>query len=113
MKYQTQFENIFSCMLGLPPEALNDIHNELMVLRPYNLANAIGLAKLAAAIPPFNLFPWPPRSLAPSSLVLGLPPTLSTLPTCKLYPKEMQECRACGLCFYCDVKFGPGQWSPL
>ena len=89
-----------------------------MMLRHYNLANAIGLAKLveekwAIAIPPFNRFPWPPRSLAPSSLVLELPPTPSTLRIRKLYPKEMQECRACGLCFNCDVKFGPGQWSPL
>lgn len=24
----------------------------------------------------------------------------------------MQELHACGLCFNCDVKFGPGQWSP-
>lgn len=100
MEYQAQFENIFNCMLGLPPEALlycfisslrnNGIHNELMMLKHYNLANAIGLAKLveeklAVAIPPFNRFPWPPRSLAPSSLVLGLPPTPSALPIRKLY----------------------------
>nr|GEX27014.1 retrotransposon Gag protein [Tanacetum cinerariifolium] len=53
--YQTEFERLSNCVVGLPPEALlncflsdlrQDIQQELFILRPHTVTQAIGLAKL-------------------------------------------------------------------
>ncbi|GJX65230.1 retrotransposon gag protein [Tanacetum coccineum] len=53
--YQTEFERLSNYVIGLPPEALLncfisglclDIQQELAILRPYTITQAIGLAKL-------------------------------------------------------------------
>ncbi|GJV12393.1 retrotransposon gag protein [Tanacetum coccineum] len=53
--YQTKFERLSNFVVGLPPEALlncfvsglrQDIQQELTILQPHTITQAIGLAKL-------------------------------------------------------------------
>nr|GEZ58679.1 hypothetical protein [Tanacetum cinerariifolium] len=109
--YQTQFERLSNCVVGLPPEALlncfvsglrEDIQQELAILRPHTITQAIGLAKLIEdktndqISPPHN-----------SSLIVALAPTSETLTIKRLSPAEMQQRRVDGLCFNCPEEYSP------
>lgn len=128
MEYQTQFEMLANRVMNLSPDAqLNcflsglkpEIYRELTVLRPYNLTDAIGMAKLVESKladarsasfrsnrsqPPIT---HPPNS-KPSILGAGPTPTASSLPIRNFSQANLQERRAKGLCFYYDDKFVPG-----
>ncbi|GKD51600.1 hypothetical protein Tco_1280576, partial [Tanacetum coccineum] len=85
--YQTEFERLSNCVIGLPPEAL---------------LNSIGLAKLIEdkindEIPP------------PQNSALTTAPSLTseTLTIKRLSPAEMQQRRVDGLCFNCPEKYSP------
>nr|GEW36227.1 hypothetical protein [Tanacetum cinerariifolium] len=117
--YQTEFEILSNCVTGLPPDALlncfvsglcKDIQQELTILRPQTITQAIGLAKLikdktndqhstptnepllAAPTSPFDQRPTPTN--APSQSAPARP--LETLSIKCLSPADMQKRRAEG-----------------
>lgn len=130
-EFQHQFEKICNRVWGLSPEIilncfisglLPEIRRELAILRPTNIAKALGLAKLVEAKikdskpPTYQRFN---RVAAPNQTWIHLghpaqqvvmpsngPP--STMPIKRLTTTQMQERRAQGLCFNCDEKFFAG-----
>lgn len=108
---------ILDCFIsGLKPE----IQNELAIIQPTSISQAIGLAKLVEskiqATRPLTthfLRPTPPKpsppllSPPPPRLALPAPPN-SKYPIKYLSPTEMQARKTQGLCFYCDEKFHKG-----
>ncbi|GKD70608.1 transposon ty3-G gag-pol polyprotein [Tanacetum coccineum] len=115
--YQTEFERLSNCVVGLPPEALlncfvsglrHDIQQELAILRPHTITQAIGLAKLIEDKTNDQLSP------SQSSNLTKNPSPISEKLTIKhLSPTELQQRRAEGLCFKCPEKYIPGhQCSP-
>ncbi|GKB94316.1 ty3-gypsy retrotransposon protein [Tanacetum coccineum] len=138
--YQTEFERLSNFVVGLPPDALlncflsglrNDIQQELSILRPQSITQAIGLAKLIEDKnsdprfrPKYNITnrftssSTPPTSQTPPLAVpntttqtplLATPakPT-TTLPVTRLSPDALQKRKVAGLCFRCPKKFHPG-----
>nr|GFC42188.1 hypothetical protein [Tanacetum cinerariifolium] len=136
--YQTEFERLSNYVVGLPPEALlncfisglrNDIQQELAILRPITITQAIGLVKLIEEksndqkkhnrytfpnrSPPLSLTP-PTSTTSTTSTPTKTPllPTPSkqptTLPLSRLSAEALQQRRAAGLCFRCPEKFHPG-----
>ncbi|GJS84533.1 ty3-gypsy retrotransposon protein [Tanacetum coccineum] len=140
--YQTEFERLSNCVIGLPPEALLncfisglrlDIQQELAILRPYTITQAIGLAKLIEdktneqkfrprynnqnqnRTPPLALTPTPILSSTPSASTTTKPPLITTppkqpqtLPYTRLSADALQQRRAAGLCFRCPERYHPG-----
>nr|GEX96188.1 transposon Ty3-G Gag-Pol polyprotein [Tanacetum cinerariifolium] len=110
--YQTEFERLSNCVVGLPPEALlncfisglrQDIQQELSILRPHTITQAIGLAKLIADKSNDQV------STPSSSTLLEAPSRSSkTLPIKRLSPTDMQKRRVEGLCYNCPEKYHPG-----
>nr|GEW13498.1 Ty3/gypsy retrotransposon protein [Tanacetum cinerariifolium] len=68
-----------------------DIQQELAILRPYTITQAIGLAKL----------PLPPLLTTP-------PKQPQTLPYTRLSAEALQQRKAAGLCFRCPERYHPG-----
>ncbi|GJY32576.1 transposon ty3-G gag-pol polyprotein [Tanacetum coccineum] len=110
--YQTEFERLSNCVVGLPPEALlncfvsglrQDIQQELAILRPHTITQAIGLAKLIEDKTNDQISP--PQN---SSLTAAPAPTSEALAIKRLSPAEMQQRRVDGLCFNCPEKYSPG-----
>ncbi|GKA18118.1 hypothetical protein Tco_0697955 [Tanacetum coccineum] len=103
--------------VGLPPEALlncfvsglrHDIQQELAILRPHTITQAIGLAKLIEDKTNDQLSP--PHS---SNLTNTPSPTSEKLTIKHLSPGEMKQRRAEGLYFKCPEKYSPRhQCSP-
>lgn len=100
-----------------------EIYRELTILRPYNLAEAIGLAKLVESkivdsrstqmrFSRPTIIPSPASQPQNKPSILGLgpsvPPASSTLPVQNFSQSNLQERRAKGLCFFCDDKFTHG-----
>ncbi|GJS54526.1 ty3-gypsy retrotransposon protein [Tanacetum coccineum] len=140
--YQTEFERLSNCVIGLPPEALLncfisglrlDIQQELAILRPYTITQAIGLAKLIEdktneqkfrprytnqnqnRTTPLSLTPTPILSSTPSASTTTKPPLITTppkqpqtLPYNRLSADALQQRRAAGLCFRCPERYHPG-----
>ncbi|PNX92586.1 Ty3/gypsy retrotransposon protein, partial [Trifolium pratense] len=139
-EYQANFEKLANRVMGLPADAMlncfisglhSDIKNELAIQRPYNISQAIGLAKLVEA-KLRDTKPKYPRPFTPNSNITSQPnksntfnqnfpkiPTTSTtskpissnpprLPIRRLSPAQMQERRALGLCYNCDEKWMVG-----
>ncbi|GJV97752.1 transposon ty3-G gag-pol polyprotein [Tanacetum coccineum] len=125
--YQTEFERLSNCVVGLSPQALldcfisglrHDIQQELTVLRPQTITQAIGLAKLiedklhdqTLDRPKPIAYPSPTSQLMPTTQPLLDNPLSHTqsLPIKKLTPVEMQKRRAEGLCYNCPEKYQPG-----
>ncbi|GKC64326.1 retrotransposon gag protein [Tanacetum coccineum] len=110
--YQTEFERLSNCVVGLPPEALlncflsglrQDIQQELSILRPHTITQAIGLAKLIEEKPNDQV------STPTGSTLLAAPSRSSeTLPVKRFSPTDMQKRRAEGLCYNCPEKYHPG-----
>nr|KYP75767.1 hypothetical protein KK1_019968 [Cajanus cajan] len=116
-------ENLLNCFLsGLSPP----IERELKILKPCNLTQAIGMAKLVEeklsdATPKFSRPTLPTSTTshntqAPNCTKLPSPPDLTQststnspkIPIKTLSTQQMQERRALGLCYNCDEKFMPG-----
>ncbi|GJW25283.1 ty3-gypsy retrotransposon protein [Tanacetum coccineum] len=140
--YQTEFERLSNCVIGLPPEALLncfisglrlDIQQELAILRPYTITQAIGLAKLIEdktneqkfrprytnqnqnRTTPLSLTPTPILSSTPSASTTTKPPLITTppkqpqtLPYNRLSADALQQRRAARLCFRCPKRYHPG-----
>ncbi|KAL4570350.1 hypothetical protein LXL04_026002 [Taraxacum kok-saghyz] len=141
--YLTEFERLSNCITGLPPDALlncflsglrTDISQELAVIRPTTITQAIGLAKLIedknsdfcvcsryttpnrwTTQPSFNAATTTsatPKTPPVTPLTTGLLPTPTkpnpTLPFTRLSPEAMQQRRAAGLCFRCPEKYHLG-----
>nr|GEV01627.1 hypothetical protein [Tanacetum cinerariifolium] len=110
--YQTEFERLCNCVVGLPPEALlncfisglrQDIQQELSILRPHTITQAIGLAKLIEDKSNDQV------STPSSSTLLEAPSRSSeTLPIKRLGPTDMQKRRVEGLSYNCPEKYHPG-----
>nr|GFA78349.1 hypothetical protein [Tanacetum cinerariifolium] len=103
--YQTKFERLSNCVVGLPPDALlncfisglhQDIQQELSILRPHTITQAIGLVKLIEDKSNDQVS-------TPSSLTLLEAPSrsLETPPIKRLSPTDMQKRRVEGLCYNC------------
>ncbi|GJR00748.1 putative reverse transcriptase domain-containing protein [Tanacetum coccineum] len=96
----------------------HDIQQELTVLRPQTITQAIGLAKLiedklhdqTLDRPKPIAYPSPTSQLMPTTQPLLDNPLSHTqsLPIKKLTPVEMQKRRAEGLCYNCPEKYQPG-----
>ncbi|KAH7692130.1 Retrotransposon gag domain-containing protein [Dioscorea alata] len=87
-----------------------DIQRELYILKPNDLHEAVGMAKLiedkfaAAKLNSIRpSFPWPAPLPPPSTVHRPV-----SLPIKRLTPAEMASRREKGLCFNCDAKFTPG-----
>nr|GEU78210.1 hypothetical protein [Tanacetum cinerariifolium] len=101
-----------NCVVGLPPEALlncfilglrQDIQQELFILRPHTITQAIGLAKLIEDKSNDQV------STPSSSTLLEAPSQSSeTLPIKRLSPTDMQKRHVEGLCYNCPEKYHPG-----
>nr|GEU80948.1 hypothetical protein [Tanacetum cinerariifolium] len=125
--YQIEFKRLSNCVVGLTPQALldwfisglrHDIQQELTILRPQTITQAIGLAKLIED----KLHDQPldhPKPIAYSSTSSQLMPTTQpvldnplsqtrSLPIKQLTPAEMQKRRTEGLCYNCLEKYQPG-----
>nr|GEZ11773.1 hypothetical protein [Tanacetum cinerariifolium] len=111
-EYQTEFECFSNCVVGLSAHALlncfisglrQDIQQELSILRPHTITQAIGLAKLIDDKSNDQVS-------TPSSSTLLEDPSRSseTLPIKRLSPTEMQKRRVEGLCYNCPEKYHPG-----
>jgi hypothetical protein len=134
-EYQKSFERICNRVTSLPPIAILDcfisglrfdIQNELAILRPTTISQAIGLAKLVESkLQASRTNPYhkpPPKTFASSSstpppllptpppprLALPAPPPRPPIPIRRLSPAEWQLRRSKGLCFNCDERFVPG-----
>ena len=110
--YQTEFERLSNCVIGLPPEALlncflsglrQDIQQELSILRPHTITHAIGLAKLIEDKSNAQV-------TTPTCSTLLEAPSRSSeaLPIKRLSSTDMQKRRAEGLCYNCPEKYHPG-----
>ncbi|XP_028208461.1 uncharacterized protein LOC114391685 [Glycine soja] len=143
LEYQHDFERLCNRVTGLPHHSILDcfifglrpeIQNELAILQPVTISQAIGLAKLVeskllASKPSFTYSPRPtqPKSILPllpnpppqprliqhpSQPLLALPAPPSpkpTTPQIRLLSKtEMDDHRAKGLCFNCDERYHRG-----
>ncbi|GJW57149.1 transposon ty3-G gag-pol polyprotein [Tanacetum coccineum] len=111
--YQTEFERLSNCVVGLPPEALlncfvsglrQDIQQELAILRPHTITQAIGLAKLIEdktndQISPQQILPCQRSSLTSEALA-----EQAFKSRCR---KQTTTCLI-GLCFNCPEKYNPG-----
>ncbi|GKC12793.1 transposon ty3-G gag-pol polyprotein [Tanacetum coccineum] len=115
--YQTEFKRLSNCVVGLPPEALqncfvsglrHDIQQELAILRPHTITQAIGLAKLIKDKTNDQLSP--PQS---SNLTNTPSPTSEKLTIKHLSPGEMQQRCAEGVCFKCPEKYSLGHQCSL
>ncbi|GJR47921.1 hypothetical protein Tco_1316024, partial [Tanacetum coccineum] len=80
-----------------------DIQQELAILRPHTITQAIGLAKLIKDKTNDQISP--PQN---SSLTAAPAPTSEALAIKRLSPAEMQKRRVDGLCFNCPEKYSPG-----
>ncbi|XP_019450597.1 PREDICTED: uncharacterized protein LOC109352871 [Lupinus angustifolius] len=133
-EYQRQFETLCNRIWGLSPEVilncfisglLTEIRRELAVLRPSNIAEALGLAKLVESKikdskhPPHRPFRYPSANTQPThfnnprpNTLPNPPPTTQSnspsFPIRRLTMAQMQERRAQGLCYNCDEKFHNG-----
>nr|GEY35691.1 RNA-directed DNA polymerase, eukaryota [Tanacetum cinerariifolium] len=94
---------LFFSSAGLPPKALlncfvlglrEDIQQELAILRPHTITQAISLAKLIEDKTNDQILP--PQN---SSLTAAPAPTFEKLAIKRLSPAEMQQRRVVGLCF--------------
>lgn len=130
--YQTTFEKLGTQVVGLSQEAIlncfisgltPDIQNEIAILKPTSISQAIGLAKLIESkikdskpkfhkhfsnpIPKSN--PAPPISTTPPTAP-KTNPSISTIkfPIHRLSNTQLQERHAQGLCFNYDEKFITG-----
>nr|GEZ59393.1 hypothetical protein [Tanacetum cinerariifolium] len=125
--FQTEFERLSNCVVGLSPQALldcfisglrHDIQQELTVLRPQTITQAIGLAKIIEDKLHDQTFdrPKPIAYSSPTSQIMPTTQPLSekplphtqSLPIKKLTPVEMQKRRAEGLCYNCPEMYQPG-----
>nr|GMD50117.1 Ty3/gypsy retrotransposon protein [Ipomoea batatas] len=142
--YQSEFETKSNQVTDLHPDALLDcfisglkpaIQNELSILKPTTLSDAIALAKLVeeklrdsrplnprpTTWRPFNtetshspaLRQVDPTPLLPTPINQNTPnnqltPRKTTLPIKRLTAAEIQARRAQGLCYNCDERFRPG-----
>ncbi|KAJ9537912.1 hypothetical protein OSB04_030645 [Centaurea solstitialis] len=136
--YQTEFERLGNCVVGLPADALlncfisglrKDIQEELAIQKPQTITQAIGLAKLIEdkyTDQQFRTKPNPPYLPNPSPIIpsstnpppaipsnnSALLPTPSitppSLPFNRLSPDALQKRRSVGLCFRCPEKYHPG-----
>jgi hypothetical protein len=84
-------------------------------MQPYNITQAIGLAKLVEAKlkdskPKFykNSYNPTPNQTNQFRFPATPPPNPPSLPIKRLTQAQMQERRAQGLCYNCDEKFVPG-----
>ncbi|GJU51708.1 putative nucleotidyltransferase, ribonuclease H [Tanacetum coccineum] len=132
--YQTEFERLSNCVVGLPHTALlncfisglrPDIHQEIAIYHPTTLHQTYGLAKLiedklattqsqftSSTGPPFIS----PTTQTTTTQPITKPPAIlpnpvkqtTPLPTRRLSPEEMQTRRNQGLCFHCPERFYPG-----
>lgn len=118
--YLGEFETLSTLISGLAPSNLlncflsslrEDIQRELYVLKPDDLHEAIGMAKLIED----KCNSTRTRAWSPPALCL-LPPQQPQAPTTtrqapipikRLTPSEMLARREKGLCFNCDAKFTP------
>ncbi|KAJ0970323.1 hypothetical protein J5N97_023200 [Dioscorea zingiberensis] len=119
--YLREFEGLSTRITGLSHTNLlncfisglrEDIQRELNILKPLNLHDAMGLARLIedkcnAARPSFARpsLPKPPPAPPQHVQASGRPPPL---PIKRLTPAEMANRREKGLCFNCDATFTPG-----
>lgn len=139
--YQKEFERLSNRVTCLSPRAILDcfisglhvdIKNELALLKPTTIADAIGMAKLVESkllltkqhhyIPkPYSSnsaathsgpnLPNPNTPLLtapPARLALPAPPAKNPMSVRRLSPTEKQVRGAKGLCFNCDGCFTPG-----
>ncbi|KAL4590213.1 hypothetical protein LXL04_003139 [Taraxacum kok-saghyz] len=118
--YQSEFEKISNCVVGLPPNALRDcfisglradIQAELALHGPQTLHQTYGLAKLIedklrAQLPSSDDSLEPPPTKPP--LLPNPTPPSPPLPIKRLSPTEMHKRRAEGLCYNCPAKYQPG-----
>nr|KYP31052.1 Retrovirus-related Pol polyprotein from transposon 17.6 [Cajanus cajan] len=135
-EYQSAFEKLSNQVCGLPPVAfmnsfisglIPEIKNELAILRPQSVSQAIGLAKLIEAklqdfvsrqhrTNPSSTNPSTRHHQTAPSISVSQASTLkssistssSSLPIKRLNTQQIQERRAAGLCYNCDEKFYPG-----
>jgi hypothetical protein len=128
-EYQANFEKISNRVYGLPHDAIlncfisglqPEIRSELAIQRPYNISQAIGLAKLIEAkikdSKPKYSKPFSTQSVStqltkniPTSTTNNANPNpTSKLPIRRITSAQRDERRAQGLCFHCDEKFVPG-----
>jgi hypothetical protein len=87
-------------------------------MQPYNVTQAIGLAKLVEAKikdsrtksykPTYNHTTTQSSTSTQFKFARPPPPNPIPLPIKRLTPAQMQERRAQGLCYNCDEKFVPG-----
>ncbi|XP_039138145.1 uncharacterized protein LOC120275588 [Dioscorea cayenensis subsp. rotundata] len=116
--YLNEFECLSTRVTGLNEEKLlncflsglrDDIQRELYILKPGNLHDAMGMARLVEdkcnagrSLQPRLTWPKPPPQLSPAPINRTAP-----LPIKRLSPVEMAAWREKGLCFNCDSKFTP------
>ncbi|GJY14853.1 transposon ty3-G gag-pol polyprotein [Tanacetum coccineum] len=111
--YQTEFERLSNCVVGLPPEALlncfvsglrQDIQQELAILRPHTITHGHRyLRNFTRGQKKMTDFRHPKLSLTAAPA-----PTSEALAIKRLSPAEMQQRRVDGLCFNCPEKYSPG-----
>ncbi|KAL0386392.1 UNVERIFIED_CONTAM: hypothetical protein Slati_4558300 [Sesamum latifolium] len=134
--YHTSFEQLCNCVNGLHKDTIlnyflsglmNEIQQELAILRPQTIIDAIGLAKLVEAkikdgnpVSFIRHCPSSLPSLAPPVMFSTIPASRPLLPSCfpvpkqpvniairRLSPNVIQERRSKGLCFNYDERFQP------
>ena len=127
--YQTEFERLSNCVVGLPHTALlncfisglrPDIQQEIAIYHPTTLHQTYGLAKLiedklavthsqssSTTHPPYIAGTTPPVT-TPLAILPNPPKQNTPLPTRRLSPDEVQARRSQGLCFRCPEKYSPG-----
>ncbi|KAK9169435.1 hypothetical protein Syun_001575 [Stephania yunnanensis] len=104
--------NLLNCFIS---GVKDEIHRELLLLRPQNFQEAMGMAKVvrdkleATKSYPSKFVPTKLPTSAPLALE-KLPSLPSRLPPSakRLTPAEMAARREKGLCFNCEEKFSPG-----
>lgn len=125
--YLSAFESLSTRITNLDPSSLlncflsslrDDIQQELYLLKPQSLHDAIGMAKLVEH--KFNAFRthWPfsctilaraPITSSPLTSTIHRPSNITpSLPIKRLTPSEMASWCERGLCFNCDSNFFPG-----
>jgi hypothetical protein len=128
-EYQANFEKISNRVYGLPHDAIlncfisglqPEIRSELAIQRPYNISQAIGLAKLIEAKikdskPKYSKHfstQYVSTQLTKNSPISTTnnanPNPTSKLPIRRITSAQRNERRTQGLCFHCDEKFVPG-----
>ncbi|CAM8978876.1 unnamed protein product [Rhodiola kirilowii] len=124
--YIAEFESLSSQTPGMSASNLltrftsglkDEIHCELVMLRPTTLQVTMGMARLAEQkravfqrTLSYRSFSHPSHRLPPSQNhpKLLTPPTSTTLPIKRLTPTKMAARKEKGLCFNCDERYAPG-----